>query len=78
MSEPCRCERADAITSLVASANATAKALAERDDALATIERVRALLDPETAMAAGSLGSDRYFCESDIRAALELTPKGKP
>ena len=42
MSEPCRCERADAITSLVASANATAKALAERDAALATLAKVAA------------------------------------
>jgi hypothetical protein len=42
-SEPCRHDRADAITSLVASANATAKALAERDEALAAIARVEAV-----------------------------------
>jgi hypothetical protein len=40
----------------------------------ATIERVKALIDPETEMAAGSIGSDRYFCESDIRAAITDTP----
>jgi len=65
MSEPCRHDRADAITSLVASANATAKALAERDEALAAIERVRALCD----------GYD--LASAKILAALEPTPKGK-
>jgi len=43
VSEHCRCERGDAITSLVASANATAKALAERDAARAALARVEAL-----------------------------------
>jgi len=44
------------------------------DEANATIARVVELLDPETAMAVGSIGGDRYFCESDIRAALDPTP----
>ena len=35
------------------------------------ITRVLVLIAPETCMAAGRLGGDRYFCESDIRAALE-------
>ena len=72
MSEPCRCERADAITSLVASANATVKALAERDAALATIGRVRALCDSN----AGCATRDGYLLVATIRAALEPTPKG--
>jgi len=42
--EPCRHDRADAITSLVASANATAKALAERDVALAALADLRATI----------------------------------
>ena len=44
------------------------------DEANATIARVVELLDPETAMAVGSIGGDRYFCESDIRAAITDTP----
>jgi len=64
--EPCRHDRADAITSLVASANATAKALAERDAALATLAKVAAIVaDPHAALVV-----DR------VRAALEPTPKG--
>jgi len=57
--------------SFVIAIQAFVKVEAERDAALATIERIKALIDPETAMAAGSIGSDRYFCESDIRAAIE-------
>jgi hypothetical protein len=64
-------ERLRARTGLRHRLNETTTALAERD---ATIGRVKALCDPETAMAAGSIGSDRYFCESDIRAAIEGTP----
>ena len=66
MSEPCRCERADAITSLVAISRIVEKVSAERDAALATIERVKALCD----------GYD--LASAKILAALEPTPKGKP
>jgi hypothetical protein len=47
----------------------------QRARALATIERVKALIAPEAQMAQVlTLGSERYFCESDLRAALEPTP----
>jgi len=42
----------------------------ERDAALATIERVKALIDPAAQMAQPLYG-ERYFCEADIRAALD-------
>jgi len=65
--EPCRHDRADAITSLVASANATAKALAERDAALATLAKVAAIVaDPDAALVV-----DR------IREVLETQPERK-
>jgi hypothetical protein len=84
MSEPCRCERADAIRSLVASANATAKALAERDEALAALARVEAVCVTGTRVATERMvsGSVVHVAAKDaidtfakaIRGALEETP----
>jgi len=84
-SEPCQHQR-DGITSLVASANATAQALVERDEALATIERVKALIgDPASPDDAWGTHSEKCYrwhagCLAvAIRLALEPTqPKGKP
>jgi hypothetical protein len=47
--------------------------LARAEKAEATVARVEALIDPATGMATtpfGRPGSDRYFTERDIRAAL--------
>ena len=46
----------------------------QRERALATIERVKALLGDRD----GPLWAVRGVREADIRAALEPTPKGKP
>jgi hypothetical protein len=63
----------DAISSFVGTIQRLAQVQRERDAALAALARVEALLNPQNAMAAGSIGSDRYFCESDIRAVMEAT-----
>lgn len=67
MSEPCRCERADAIKSLVNISRIVEKVSAERDEALATLAKVAAIVaDPDAALVV-----DR------IRAALGLREQGE-
>jgi len=65
-SEPCAHERGDAITSFVTQTRALVKMTAERDAALATLDKVAAIVaDPHAALVV-----DR------IRGVLEPTPKG--
>lgn len=78
MSEPCRCERADAIKSLVSIANIVEKVSHERDEALLALARVRWLADQYDLVSETSTAQ----VASDLRAAIALEPtdqpKGKP
>jgi hypothetical protein len=87
MSEPCRCERADAITSLVAISRIVEKVSAERDEAMAKLARVEAVCVTGTRVATERVvsGSLAHVAAKDaidtfakaIRIALEPTqPKG--
>jgi len=78
-SEPCRHEREfagtqqDTLTSFVKTNRELVKITAERDAALAALVRVRNLIDPKSEAARPMYS---VFTKSEIRAALEPTPKG--
>lgn len=63
----CSCERADAIKSLVSISRIVEKVSLERDEALATVGRVRALCDSNIDVAT----RDGYLLVTTIRKALE-------
>jgi len=80
MSEPCRCERADAIKSLVSIANIVEKVSAERDEALVLVADLQtglvAALATLAKVAAIVASPDAALVVDRIRGVLEPTPKG--
>jgi len=79
-SEPCAHERGDAITSFVTQTRALVAVTAERDAALASLARVRAVADAWAGFGdKEGFRTLKEFGAVEIRAALEPTeqPKGK-